>query len=140
MFSTLFWNLKFGSGPGHRVTGYIGGISWLLVNWEKKTKKKLGVLNNFCFLFNFEISNIDWPCDSHSQLFLLILETQVKSSSYSNLYLQNMSQRNKNDYSDHLISEFQFSFFSANKLGKFLSKPYNQKFLCTNWNKSEDLF
>ena len=43
MFSTLFWNLKFGSGPGHRVTWYKGGISRLPVaemSWWKKSKKK----------------------------------------------------------------------------------------------------
>jgi len=58
----LFSNLKFGVGPGHRVTWYIGGISWLPVvkmSWGKKSKKKPCVLNNFCFLFNFEVSNID---------------------------------------------------------------------------------
>ena len=35
-------------GPGHRVTLYIGGISWLPVAemcWGKKSKKKPGVLN-----------------------------------------------------------------------------------------------
>ena len=34
----------------------------------KKSKKKPGVLNNFCFLFNFQISNIDWPYDTNSPL------------------------------------------------------------------------
>ena len=73
MFSTLFWNLKFGSGLGHRVTLYIGGISRLPVAemcWGKKSKKKPGILNNFCFLFNFKISNIDWPYDTNSLLWI----------------------------------------------------------------------
>ena len=42
---------------GPMVTRYTGGLSQLPVvkmSWGKKSKKKPGVLNNFCFLLNFE--------------------------------------------------------------------------------------
>ena len=43
LFSTQFRNLKFGFRPGHRVTCYIGGISWLPQNeMGKNLRKNLG--------------------------------------------------------------------------------------------------
>ena len=55
---------------GPMVTRYTGRLPVVEMSREKKSKKKPGVLNNFCFLFNFKISNIDGPCDTYSPLCL----------------------------------------------------------------------
>ena len=60
--STLFWNVKFGLGPGQRVIWYIGGISWLLaveMSSEKKLRKNLGSWTSSVFysIFKSQILN-----------------------------------------------------------------------------------
>ena len=65
-----------------QVCKFVGGISRLPVvemSWGKKSKKKPGVLDNFSFLLNFEITNIDWPYDSHSQLCRVIYKNILSS-------------------------------------------------------------